>query len=479
MGKITGIMEAPRRMPRKRPVDDRIKDFLEVYEGFSEERAREQGSRCMDCGIPFCHEGCPLGNIIPDWNDLVYRGKWKEAIESLHLTNNFPEFTGRICPAPCEAACVLGINDDPVTIEMIENAIADRAWEAGWVKPEPPERLTGKRVAIVGSGPAGLAAAQQLRRQGHEVVVFEKSDRIGGLLRYGIPDFKMEKWVLDRRLEQMAQEGVRFRTGVHVGVDLSARELRKNHDAILIAAGSEQPRDLLIPGRDLTGIHFAMDFLTQQNRRVAGDAVEPEASITAQGKHAIVIGGGDTGSDCIGTCHRQKALSVTNLELLERPPDERLPSMPWPDWPMIFRTSTSHEEGGKRLFSVMTKRFVGEGGRVSELEVVKIEFGEPDETGRRPIREIPGSGFRMKADLVLLAMGFVHPVREGLLQDLGVKLDARGNVEADSRYRTSEEGIFAAGDARRGQSLVVWAIREGRDAAEGIHAYLMGDGKLV
>jgi glutamate synthase (NADPH/NADH) small chain len=464
MGKVTGFMEAPRRMPAKRPVDERIKDFLEVYEGFSEEQAREQGSRCMDCGIPFCHTGCPLGNIIPDWNDLVYRGKWKEAIERLHLTNNFPEFTGRICPAPCEAACVLGINDDPVTIEMIENAVANRAWEEGWVKPEPPKRLTGRCVAIVGSGPAGLAAAQQLRRKGHEVVVFEKADRIGGLLRYGIPDFKLEKRVIDRRLDQMSQEGVRFRTGVHVGVDLPAAELRKKHDVVLIATGSEKPRDLPIPGRDLAGIHFAMDFLCQQNRRVAGEVPVPESVITARGKHAIVIGGGDTGSDCIGTCHRQGALSVTNLELLERPPDERAPTSPWPEWPLVFRTSTSHEEGGTRLFSVMTKRFVGEGGRVSELEAVKIRFGEPDETGRPPIHEIPDSTFRIRGDLVLLAMGFVHPVQAGLLRDLGIKLDARGNAETDSHCMTSE---------------LVWAIREGRDAAEGIHTYLLGNGKLA
>jgi glutamate synthase (NADPH/NADH) small chain len=479
MGKVTGFMEVPRRMPRRRPVGERIEDFLEVYEDFSEEQARNQGSRCMDCGIPFCHTGCPLRNIIPDWNDLVYRGKWKEAIERLHLTNNFPEFTGRICPAPCEAACVLGINDDPVTIEMIEHAIVDRAWEEGWVKPEPPRRLTGRRVAIVGSGPAGLAAAQQLRRQGHEVIVFEKADRIGGLLRYGIPDFKLEKRILDRRLDQMAQEGVQFRPGVHVGVDLSAAELRKSCDAILIATGSEKPRDLPIPGRDLGGIHFAMDFLRQQNRRVAGDLIDPDSVITAGGKHAIVIGGGDTGSDCIGTCHRQGALSVTNLELLERPPDARDPTTPWPGWPLVFRTSTSHEEGGTRLFSVMTKRFIGEGGRVSELEAVKIRFGEPDESGRRPLHEIPDSTFRIRGELVLLAMGFVHPVQAGLLRDLGIELDARGNAETDSHYMTSERGVFAAGDARRGQSLVVWAIREGRDAAEAIHAYLLGNGKLA
>jgi glutamate synthase (NADPH/NADH) small chain len=474
VGKITGFMEHPRRMPDKRPVEDRVRDYLEVYEHFPEERAREQGARCMDCAIPFCQQGCPLGNLIPDWNDLVYRGQWLEAIERLHATNNFPEFTGRICPAPCEAACVLGINDDPVTIEMMEHAIADRAWDEGWVKPEPPAILTGKRVAIIGSGPAGLAAAQELRRAGHEVTVFEKGDRIGGLLRYGIPDFKLEKWVIERRLDQMKAEGVVFRTGVHAGVDVTAGDLRRDFQAILIATGAEASRDLAIPGRDLEGIQLAMHFLPQQNRRVAGDAVDPAEAISAKGRHAVVIGGGDTGSDCIGTCHRQGALSVTNLELLERPPDHRSPSTPWPEWPLLFRTSTSHEEGGERRFAVMTKRFVGENGRVNALEAVKIRFGAPDASGRRPLEEIPGSGFRIPADLVLLALGFTGPVQEGFVRDLGVKLDARGNVAADGRYMSSEPGIFAAGDARRGQSLVVWAIREGRDAAQGIDAYLGG-----
>jgi glutamate synthase (NADPH/NADH) small chain len=470
-------MELPRQMPPKRPAKERIGDYSEVYRPFPEETAREQGARCMDCGIPFCHQGCPLGNIIPDWNDLVFRGKWKDAIDRLHLTNNFPEFTGRICPAPCEAACVLNINDDPVTIEMIENTIANRAWEEGWIKAEPPNDLTGKRVAVVGSGPAGLAAAQQLRRAGHDVAVFEKADRIGGLLRYGIPDFKLEKWVIDRRLDQMTEEGVEFRTGVHVGVDLHVSDLKKKFDAILIATGAEKPRDLPIPGRDLEGIHFAMNFLTQQNKRGAGDVVDPVTSVTAEGKHAIVIGGGDTGSDCIGTCHRQGALSVTNLELLERPPDEPSPSTPWPDWPLMFRSSTSHEEGGKRLFSVMTKRFLGNGKKVTELELVKIAFGEKDATGRRPVEEIEGSQFRIKADLVLLDMGFVHPVHEGLIEEAGVKRDGRGNVEAGRNYMSSEPGIFAAGDARRGQSLVVWAIREGRDAASQIDAYLRNNAK--
>ncbi len=472
VGKVTGFLDAGREMPPKRPVEDRVRDWLEVYEPFTQEKAREQGARCMDCGIPFCQQGCPLGNVIPDWNDLVYRDRWKDAIDRLHLTNNFPEFTGRICPAPCEAACVLGINDNPVTIEMIEHAIADRAWEEKWVRPQPPTTLTGKRVAIVGSGPAGLAAAQQLRRAGHDVVVFEKSDRIGGLLRYGIPDFKLEKWVVDRRIGQMVAEGVEFRTGVHVGVDLSAVELRKQFNAILISTGAEEPRDLPIPGRALEGIHLAMRFLPQQNKRVLGDLVDPSESISAKGKHVVVIGGGDTGSDCIGTSHRQGALSVTNLELLERPPDERSPVTPWPDWPLVFRTSTSHEEGGERMFAVMTKRFRGKNGKVKQVDAVRIGFGEPDAQGRRPIEEIPGSEFRINADLVLLAMGFLGPVQQGLLRDLGVKLDARGNVETDRNYGTSEPGIFAAGDAHRGQSLVVWAIREGRDAAKGIDAYL-------
>jgi len=472
VGKVTGFLEFPHRMPDKRPVEDRLRDHLEVYEHFPEARAREQGARCMDCAIPFCHQGCPLGNLIPDWNDLVYRGQWNEAIERLHATNNFPEFTGRICPAPCEAACVLSINDDPVTIEMIEHAIADRAWDEGWVKPEPPALLTGRRVAVIGSGPAGLAAAQQLRRAGHEVTVLEKADRIGGLLRYGIPDFKLEKWVIDRRLEQMEAEGVVFRTGVNAGVDVRGGDLRRESDAILIATGAEAPRDLPIPGQNLEGIHFAMRFLPQHNRRVAGDRLQPSDEISARGKHAVVIGGGDTGSDCIGTCHRQGARSVTNFELLERPPDQRSPSTPWPDWPLVFRTSTSHEEGGERLFGVMTKRFLGEQGRVKALEAVKIRFGVPDATGRRSIEEIPGSEFSIPAELVLLALGFMGPVQEGLLRELGVKLDARGNVAVDRNCMSSEPGIFAAGDARRGQSLVVWAIRGGRDAARGIDAYL-------
>ena len=477
MGKITGFMELGWQMPAKRPVETRLRDYLEVYEDFTEEKAREQGSRCMDCGVPFCHDGCPLGNIIPDWNDLVYRGKWKDANARLHLTNNFPEFTGRLCPAPCEAACVLSINDNPVTIERIENAIANRAWREGWVKPEPPLHLTGKRVAIIGSGPAGLAAAQQLRRIGHTVTVFERWDRPGGLLRYGIPDFKMEKGILDRRLEQMTAEGVEFRSGVHVGVDVPFDELKKEYDATVIAIGAEKPRDLPVPGRELGGVHFAMEFLPQQNRRIAGDRIDPAESILAEGKHAVVIGGGDTGSDCIGTCHRQGALSVTNLELLERPPDERSPSIPWPDWPLILRTSTSHEEGGERVFSVMTKRFVGSNGKVSGLEIVKIKFGEKDAAGRPRIEEIPGSVYQLKAGLVLLAMGFVHPYHEGLIEQTGVRLDARGNVETDENRMSSVPGVFAAGDAQRGQSLIVWAIHEGRDAALGVDAYLRRNGE--
>lgn len=470
-------MELEWQMPAKRPVETRLRDYLEVYEDFTEEKAREQGSRCMDCGVPFCHDGCPLGNVIPDWNDLVYRGKWEDASARLHLTNNFPEFTGRLCPAPCEAACVLSINDKPVTIERIENAIANRAWSEGWVKPEPPLHLTEKRVAIIGSGPAGLAAAQQLRRAGHSVTVFEKWDRPGGLLRYGIPDFKMEKGVLDRRLEQMTAEGVEFRNGVHVGVDVRYDDLRKDYDAIVIAIGAEKSRDLPLPGRELGGVHFAMEFLPQQNRRIAGDRIDSAESILAEGKHVVVIGGGDTGSDCIGTCHRQGALSVTNLELLERPPDECSPGVPWPNWPLVLRTSTSHEEGGERLFSVMTKRFVESNGKVSGLEIVKIKFGEKDAAGRPRIEEIPGSVFQLKAELVLLAMGFVHPFHEGLIEQAGVRLDARGNIETDENRMSSVPGVFAAGDAQRGQSLIVWAIHEGRDAALGVDAYLRRNGR--
>jgi glutamate synthase (NADPH/NADH) small chain len=479
MGKPTGFLEHRREPTPYRPVQERLRDWHEVQADFGEEQARRQAARCMDCGIPFCNQGCPLGNIIPDWNDLVYRGRWREALDRLHSTNNFPEFTGLVCPAPCEAACVLGINDDAVTIKQIEWEISRRGFEEGWVRPVLPERRSGRSVAVVGSGPAGLAAAQQLARAGHSVTVYEKSDRIGGLLRYGIPEFKLEKRLLEPRLEQMRAEGVAFQTGVQVGNDLSAAELRRSFDAVLLCLGAEQPRDLPIPGRELRGIHFAMEFLTQQNKRNAGDRLPPEEEILAAGRDVVVIGGGDTGSDCVGTSHRQGAKSVTSLELLERPPDRPHPSTPWPLWPHVFRTSSSHEEGGVRDFAVQTRRFEGEGGRVAKLECVRLEWGEPDASGRPRMRELPGSRFTLPADLVLLAMGFVHPVQVGLLADLGVRLDPRGNVLADTEgFATSEPGIFAAGDCRRGQSLVVWAIWEGREAARAVDRYLVGESWL-
>jgi glutamate synthase (NADPH/NADH) small chain len=479
MGKPTGFLEFSREKTPYRPVAERLEDWKIVQKDFAEEQSRAQGARCMDCGIPFCNDGCPLGNVIPDWNDLVFRGKWEEAVHRLHSTNNFPEFTGMVCPAPCETACVLGINAEPVTIKQIEWEISRRGWEEGWIHPVKPERRSGRSVAVVGSGPAGLAAAQQLNRAGHTVTVFEKSDRVGGLLRYGIPGFKLEKWLVDRRLEQMRQEGVSFQTGVHVGADLTPGDLRKSFDAVLLCTGSEKPRDLPIEGRQLEGIHFAMDFLTQQNRRDHGDEIEGAEAILATGKHVVVLGGGDTGSDCVGTSHRQGAASVTSVELLERPPDERSPQTPWPMWPLTFRSSSSHEEGGTREYAVLTKRFEGEGGRVKRLRAVRVRFGPPDESGRPQMQEIPGSEFEIPADLVLLAMGFVHPVHRGLVESLGVNLDRRGNVLADTRgFATSEPGVFAAGDCRRGQSLVVWALWEGREAARAVDRYLEGDSWL-
>jgi glutamate synthase (NADPH/NADH) small chain len=475
MGKVTGFLEHGRKMAARRSTDERILDYLDVYSEPPEQLLREQGARCMDCGIPFCHQGCPLGNIIPDFNDLVYRGEWRHALERLHRTNNFPEFTGRICPAPCESACVLGINDDPVTIELIEKAITERGFREGWVVPEPPASRTGKRVAVVGSGPAGLAAAAQLNRAGHQVTLYEKSDRIGGLLRYGIPDFKLEKWVVDRRLEVLEAEGVEFRTGVHVGVDLPAAELKAQYHAIVLAGGAEAPRDLPVPGRELDGIHFAMHFLEQQNRRLAGDAVDPAESILATGKRVVVLGGGDTGSDCIGTSHRQGAKHVYNFELLEKPSEKRIDSTPWPVHPLpsqVLQTSTSHEEGGDRDWGISTKRFSGTGGTVEKLHAVRVRFGEPDPaTGRRPMEEVPGSEFALDVDLVLLALGFLGPVRTGMVEQLGVELTDRGNV-ATREYATSVPGVFAAGDLRRGQSLVVWAIAEGRQAAAEVDRYL-------
>ncbi len=478
MGKVTGFKEYARETPQRRPVAERINDWFEVYLDFPQEKVRIQGARCMDCGVPFCHTGCPLHNIIPDWNDLVWRDRWREAIRMLHATNNFPEFTGRICPAPCEAACVLGINEPPVTIKAIERAIIDRAWKEGWIRPEPPEVRTGKRVAIIGSGPAGLAAAQQLNRAGHWVTVFEKADRIGGLLRYGIPDFKMEKHHIDRRLEQLTAEGVRFVTRAHVGRNVPVEDLRKEFDAILIAVGAEQPRDLKVPGRELKGIHFAMDFLPQQNKRNAGDtdlAADPTRHaepILATGKRVVIIGGGDTGADCLGTCHRQKALSVHQFELLPRPPEERSPATPWPLWPLQLRSESSHEEGGIREWSVSTTGFSGDdSGHVRKLHAVRV--APPPR-----FEPIPGTEFSMDVDLVLLAMGFLGPVKRDVLEPLGVELDARGNVKTDENYMSSVPGIFAAGDARRGQSLVVWAISEGRQAARALDRWLMGETSL-
>jgi glutamate synthase (NADPH) small chain len=466
MGKVTGFLEYEREVAQRRPVTERVNDWFEIYLPLSEERLRTQGARCMDCGVPFCHNGCPLTNIIPDWNDLVYRGDWAKAVRQLHATNNFPEFTGRICPAPCEAACVLGINAPPVTIKQIERAIIDRAFDEGYIKPEPAPARTGKRVAVVGSGPAGLAAAQQLARAGHDVTVFEKADRIGGLLRYGIPHFKMEKHLIDRRLQQMCAEGVKFETNAHVGGNVPVEDLRKDFDAILLAGGSEQPRDLKVPGRELRGVHFAMEFLPQQNRRCEGDPVPEAESILATGKRVVIIGGGDTGADCLGTSHRQKPLSVTQFELLPKPPEERADSTPWPLWPMQLRVESAHEEGGTREWSVSTARFTGdEQGRVKQLHAVRV--------GPAPRFEPqPGTEFTMDVDLVLLAMGFLGPVKNGMIDQLGVKLDGRGNVATDESQMTSVPGVFAAGDMRRGQSLVVWAIAEGRKAAAGINRYL-------
>ena len=478
MGKITGFMEFRRTKQPYRPVRERIRDWKQVMFPFPEDELKKQGARCMDCGIPFCHQGCPLGNIIPDWNDLVYRGLWQEAIDRLHATNNFPDFTGTLCPAPCEGACVLGINDEPVTIKAIELAIIDHAWSQGWVRPEPPTVLSGKKIAVVGSGPAGLAGAQQLRRAGHEVTVLERDDRIGGLLRYGIPEFKMEKRVLNRRLKQLETEGVVFRTNAHVGVNVSIDELKKNFDAILLAGGACAPRDLPVPGRELKGVHFAMEYLTQQNRRCEGETVPVDREITAHGKHVIIIGGGDTGADCLGTAHRQGAASVHQLEIMPRPPEHRATDNPWPQWPFIYRISSAHEEGGERLYSVSTKRFLGDdSGRVKALDLVEIEMIR--EHGRTIINEIPGSEpITLPCDLALLAMGFTGPERRGMLEQLGVKFTDRGNVWRDENWKTSVPGVFTAGDMQHGQSLIVWAIAEARSAARSIDQYLTGASDL-
>jgi len=477
MGKVTGFLEFKRDKQPYRPVAERLQDWRQVMLPWPTDKLAKQGARCMDCGIPFCHQGCPLGNLIPDWNDLVYRDRWREAIDRLHATNNFPEFTGTLCPAPCEGSCVLGINDDPVTIKPIELAIVDRAFAEGWIRPEPPVARTGKRVAVVGSGPAGLAAAQQLGRAGHDVTVFERDDRIGGLLRYGIPEFKMEKRVLDRRLDQMRVEGVRFVTGAHVGQGVPVADLRRDFDALLLTGGACAPRDLPLPGRELGGVHFAMEYLTLQNRRCEGDPVDESRFISAAGKAVIIIGGGDTGADCLGTVHRQGARSVHQFEILPRPPASRAADNPWPQWPNVYRVSSAHEEGGEREYAVSTRRFIGDaGGRVRALEAVQVEMVR--EGGRVSFREVPGTERELPCELVLLAMGFVGPERPGMLEALGVKLTERGNVWRDAAWMTSVPGVFTAGDMQRGQSLIVWAIAEGRSAARGVDAYLMGRSDL-
>ncbi len=478
MGKPTGFLEFPRQDRSYAPAADRVTHYDEFVIPLSTEVITQQSARCMDCGIPFCHNGCPVNNIIPDWNDLVYKGEWRQAIEVLHSTNNFPEFTGRICPSPCEAACTLNLDDNPVTIKTIECAIVDRAWEEGWIVPQVPPHKSGKRVAIVGSGPAGLACAQQLARAGHAVTLFEKSDRIGGLMRYGIPDFKLSKHLIDRRIGQMLAEGVEFRPKVHIGVDIPASQLADEYDAVVLTGGSEKSRDLPVPGRELGGIHYAMDFLRQSNKRVAEDQIPEDEQIVTTDQHVIVIGGGDTGSDCVGTSNRQGALSITQLELMPQPPEKENKASTWPDWPQKMRTSSSQEEGCERIWSVATQKFTGENGQVKTIHCIKVEWTQ-DEAGNWSMSEIAGSEFELPAEKVFLAMGFVHPVHEGMLEELGVELDNRGNVQADDKaYRTSVDRVFVAGDMRRGQSLVVWAIREGRQCARAVDEFLMGTSDL-
>ncbi|MDH3243890.1 MAG: glutamate synthase subunit beta [Saprospiraceae bacterium] len=472
-----GFLKFTRELPDSRRPEERISDYREIYQPFDESKTIEQAARCMDCGIPFCHSGCPLGNIIPEFNDAVFREDWALAYEILSSTNNFPEFTGRICPAPCEAACVLGINQPAVAIEHIEKAIAEKAFENGFIRPVPPAIRSGKKVAVVGSGPAGLAAAAQLNKAGHSVTVFERKDRIGGLLRYGIPDFKLEKNVVDRRLAVMEAEGIRFRTNADVGGNIPVKELNDSFDAVILCGGSTIPRDLPIPGRELEGVHFAMDFLEQNNRRVAGDPIDHQEVIMATDKHVVVIGGGDTGSDCVGTSNRHRAISVTQIELLTKPPEERAAETPWPLWPMMMRTSSSHEEGCERHWAILTKAFKGEGKKLKSLQLVEIEWKKNLDTGRHEFMEIDGTEREIPCDLALLAIGYLHPKHKGMLEGLGVELDERGNVKT-SDYQTSVEHIFAAGDMRRGQSLVVWAISEGREAARAADLYLMGETML-
>ncbi|MAM94821.1 glutamate synthase subunit beta [Parvibaculum sp.] len=470
MGKITGFLEIDRQDRKYLPASDRVRNYKEFVIPLTEDALRNQAARCMDCGIPYCHNGCPVNNQIPDWNDLVYRADWEEACRNLHSTNNFPEFTGRICPAPCEASCTLNLTDAPVTIKTIECAIVDRGWKEGWIVPQVPAQKTGKKVAIIGGGPAGLAAAQQLARRGHDVHLFEKNQKAGGLLRYGIPDFKMEKTLIDRRVEQMEAEGVTFHYGVHIGVGKAAKDLLDEFEAVILSGGSEKPRDLPVEGRDLAGVHFAMEFLPQQNRRVSNEPIGQVEPILADGKHVVVIGGGDTGSDCIGTSFRQGAVSVTQLEIMPAPPEKENKLLTWPDWPLKMRTSSSQAEGATRDFAVMTRRILGKDGHVTAVECVRVD---------EKMQPVEGSEFEIKADLVLLAMGFVHPVHEGMLKELGVELDPRGNVAADTAtYKSSIDKVFSAGDMRRGQSLVVWAIREGRQAAREVDLFLMGETRL-
>ena len=478
MGKPTGFTDSDRQPPERRPTAERKGDYREIYLPWGEEKAKEQGSRCMDCAVPFCHMGCPLGNVIPDFNHQVYKGDWQGALATLLSTNNFPEFTGRICPAPCEASCVLSINSDPVTIEYIEKEIVDRGFENGWIKPEPPANRTGKKIAVVGSGPAGLAAAQQLNRAGHLVTVIERAGYIGGLLVLGIPEFKLEKAVVQRRVDLMAEEGVTFLTNTNVGVDFPVDQLLSEFDAVCLAIGSTEARELDVPGRELDGVHLAMDYLTQQNRVLSGEEIPEDERIDAEGKRVVILGGGDTGADCLGTAHRQGAEVVHQIELLAEPPDERPGNNPWPQWPIILRSSPAHEEGGIRDYAVLTKAFTGSGGKLEKLHAVRVEWKEGSNGGRPSMEEVPGSEFEIETELTLLAMGFLHPEKDGMLSQLGVDLDGRGNVAIDGNRMSSVAGVFAAGDAARGQSLVVWAIAEGRETARAMDLYLMGETSL-